>query len=82
MFLNSVTAYMDKHKNNIMIRSQAKNELLKLFRSIPFATFDCHDLKTLLLKKYISIKMHYWAKRITADPNIRSSKTVSGIMQT
>jgi hypothetical protein len=72
---------MDKHKANIMIRSQPRTELIKILQNIDFASFKCHNVKNLILKKYVSIKIHYWAKKIIADPVSQSSKTVSGIMQ-
>jgi hypothetical protein len=79
--LHTVTAYMDKHKNQIMTHSQPRKGLLKMFELLPFTEFPCHKIKHLVLNKYINIKIHYWAKKIVADPISKSSKTVCGILQ-
>jgi hypothetical protein len=72
---------MDKHKDDIMSHSQPRKELLKTFKNVQFDNPNCHDLKTLLLKKYINVKIHYWAKRISGNSLEKASKTVSGVLQ-
>jgi hypothetical protein len=79
--LDNVTAFMDKHKNNIMSHNQPRKSLLNTFKQLSFGESTCHDLKNLLLKKYINTKIHFWSKKIVSDPIIRSSKSVSAIMQ-
>jgi hypothetical protein len=72
---------MDHYKNTIMQDNYAKISLLKIFEKYTFIDVTCHKLKTLLLKKYISTKLHFWSKKISAESQVKSSKTVSGIMQ-
>jgi hypothetical protein len=79
--LHIVTTFMDQHKFTIMTDSQPRKSLLKLFKQLPFPEEKCHDLKTLILTKYISTKINYWAKRITTSANAKSSKSVSGVLQ-
>jgi hypothetical protein len=79
--LHIVTSFMDHYKVTIMTDSQPKKSLVKLFKQLPFHQEKCHDLKNLILNKYVSTKINYWAKRVTTVVNAKSSKSVSGVLQ-
>jgi hypothetical protein len=79
--LHVVTAYMDKYKTKIMHHDQPRYALLQTFKRLSFDFPSCHDTKTFLLKKYISTKIHYWAKNIVVKRFDKSSKTVAGVLQ-